>query len=251
MAENRELYARYEEALLRRDNLKREAEHYRWDYVSTFGGLITEAFELKVECIRLKKMIAFCQRQVNLGRKVEWATMTAAVEEEMTEYVTRLEAMQQEYAAALDAKPVSAADLAKIKKAYYRLVKKLHPDLHPDLAEDETVKAYWAQISLAYQGNNLARLEELELLVAAYLESIGYEDALPEIDDLEAKIVAVEQEIQTILATVPYTYKFLLDDPVSVRDKKQELKDEIASYRKYLKELEEVLAGFQVERTLS
>ena len=196
-------------------------------------------------------MIAFCQRQVNLGRKVEWAGMTAAVEEEMTEYVTRLEAMQQEYAAALDAKPVSAADLAKIKKAYYRLVKKLHPDLHPDLAEDETVKTYWAQISLAYQGNNLARLEELELLVAAYLESIGYADAFPEIDDLEAKIVAVEQEIQTILATVPYTYKFLLDDPVSVRDKKQELKDEIASYRKYLKELEEVLAGFQVERTLS
>ena len=109
MAENRELYARYEEALLRRDNLKREAEHYRWDYVSTFGGLITEAFELKVECIRLKKTIAACQVFINRGETIDVDAMNERIRKEMARYYAQLEEMLDETRTAKEGTPVPTA----------------------------------------------------------------------------------------------------------------------------------------------
>lgn len=45
-------YSKYEEVLLRRDNLRKEAEHYHMEYLRVFGDLITEDFEKKIECIR-------------------------------------------------------------------------------------------------------------------------------------------------------------------------------------------------------
>ena len=50
-------YTKYEEVLLRRDNLRKEAEHFHMEYIREFGSLIIKAFEIKVECIRKKKMI--------------------------------------------------------------------------------------------------------------------------------------------------------------------------------------------------
>ena len=50
-------YAKYEEVLLRRDNLRKDAESFHLEYIRVFGDLITESFRLKVECIRKKKMI--------------------------------------------------------------------------------------------------------------------------------------------------------------------------------------------------
>ena len=38
-------YTKYEEVLLRRDNLRKEAEHYHMEYIRVFGDLITDAFE--------------------------------------------------------------------------------------------------------------------------------------------------------------------------------------------------------------
>ena len=49
-------YSKYEEVLLRRDNLRKEAEHYHMEYIRVFGDLITDAFEKKIECIRSWRM---------------------------------------------------------------------------------------------------------------------------------------------------------------------------------------------------
>ncbi|MBQ7557978.1 MAG: hypothetical protein IJT00_07930, partial [Lachnospiraceae bacterium] len=52
----------YEELLLRRDQLYREAGSYMTAYTREFGDLITSNFELKVECIKQKKTISYCRR---------------------------------------------------------------------------------------------------------------------------------------------------------------------------------------------
>ena len=50
-------YARYEELINRRDELKKEAFQYHAEYVKVFGDLILELFRKKIECIRKKKTI--------------------------------------------------------------------------------------------------------------------------------------------------------------------------------------------------
>ena len=58
-------YDRYEELLMRRDAVKKEAFLLERAYVREFGDLILEIFQLKLECIKKKKTIEFCQRADN------------------------------------------------------------------------------------------------------------------------------------------------------------------------------------------
>ena len=241
-------YARYEEALLRRDNLRKEAEHYHMEYIRVFGDLITQAFEKKIECIQKKKMIAYCQKQVNMGKKIDATSLNNYITQEMAQYQKDLQTMINDVKAVKESERVSASDYEKIKKIYYKLVRMIHPDIHPELADDETIKDYWQRIVIAYTYNQLNDLEELELLVTAYLEENGQQVTDIEIDDLDDKIDAVEAEISTIISTNPYLYKMLLENEEEKLHKKQDYLDEIASYDVYSAQLDEVLATFEVER---
>lgn len=241
-------YSKYEEVLLRRDNLRKEAEHYHMEYLRVFGDLITEDFEKKIECIRKKKMIAYCQRQANAGKIIDASKLDSFIAQEMAQYQAELEAMLSDVKAVKDSKRVSAADYERIKKIYYKLVRMIHPDMHPELADDETIKGYWQRIMIAYTYNQLKDLQELEMLVSSYLEKSGRQVADLDIADLEDKIAAAEEEISNIISTNPYLYKMLLDDPLRVRNRKQEYRDEIAHYEMYSLQLDEVLGTFEMER---
>jgi len=243
----------YEEVLLRRDNLRKEAEQYHMAYIREFGDLITKAFEQKVECIRKKKMIAYCQRQVNMGKKIEGARLDTYIETEMVEYREELESMAKDVRAAKNSKKISPGEVMKIKKTYHGLAKKIHPDLHPELKEDERLKAYWQRIMIAYNYNQLKDLEELELLVSFYLNDLdnnnkGIQIQKIHIDDLADKIAAVEAEIKEITSTNPYLYKAILADEMEKMRRKQEYRDEIATYEMYSAQLDDVLSTFDVER---
>ena len=86
-------YENYEEVLLRRDNLRKEAELYHLQFIKIFGDLITESFRIKVECIRKKKMITYCQRLMNLGKDINSSDLTKYIEKEMAEYQKELQDM--------------------------------------------------------------------------------------------------------------------------------------------------------------
>ena len=127
----------------------------------------------------------------------------------------------------------------------------VHPDMHPELASDETIKDLWNRITMAYDCNNLDELVDLEVLVHQYLESIGYEGGELVIPDVNERIFKLNEEIQEILDTDPYQFKYILSDPEAVKEKKEELEGEIHDYEVYAKELDEVIAAFPIERSLA
>ena len=63
-------YSQYEELLLRRDELEKEAEHIFLEYTRIFGDISTEIFKLKSDCIVLKKSISYCIMAKNRGKSV-------------------------------------------------------------------------------------------------------------------------------------------------------------------------------------
>lgn len=243
--------ARYEKLLLRRDTVRKEAEQYLIKYFHEFGDLMVKSFELKIECIRKKKTIAYCQQQINHGKKVDGDQLDRFINREMAAYYADLDMMIQHNKAVKESKSISEYDVYKVKKLYHALAKLIHPDLHPDLASDNKIAEYWQRIAIAYEHNMLEDLEELDFLVRKYLDARGYSETETLIPDLPKKIEKVEREIERITSTEPYLYRLLLQDETAVDNKKIELKDEIDSYRNYSKQLDEILGQFQIERSFS
>ena len=244
-------YARYEETLLRRDGLRQEAEQLHWQYMQLYGDMIERAFRLKVDCIQKKKMIAYCQQKVNKGERINGNALGDYIAKQMASYQQELEQFVKRVQAAKDSKDISEADARTIKEIYRRLAKKIHPDLHPDFAGDAGLQEYWNRIVIAYRYNQLKEIQELEALVESYLAERGEGTPDFEIPDIEERIAEVEKEIAEILSTNPYLYKLILEDEGERERQIRAYADEIASYEHYAKQLDEVLATFEIERRLS
>ena len=151
-------YEEYELLLLRRDNLRKEAEQFHLNYLRVFGDLMTEVFQQKVECIRRKKIIAYCQKLANRGADINRADLDAYIDQVMAEYRTELEQMIRTVSAIKNSGKISSYDKKKVKEIYYRLVRLIHPDIRPELAQDEVIRDYWQRIVVAYRHNDIEEL---------------------------------------------------------------------------------------------
>jgi len=240
-------YIRYEELLLKRDSLRKEGFQYQQSYIREFGELIIAVFNEKMECIRKKKTIEFCQAALNRGMSVDMAQLRKYLDKELAAMRQQLGEMVDEYDAAKGSGVVSERDLLKIKKIYRKLAKRMHPDMNPKTPESEELTDLWNRINVAYNCNDLKELEELEVLANAALERLGADAAEIVIYDIESRIAALEAEIKRIRETNPYAYKYILEDPKAFADKKKSLEDELQSYKEYAVQLDEVIEGLGIK----
>lgn len=236
-------YGRYEELLLRRDAVKKEGYQLEIEYARELGELIIAVFEEQIKCVKKKKTIEFCQAAANHGKTVNQAELQAFVEKETEKLRNNLDDMIQDYESSKAATQITEADKVKIKQLYHKMVKQIHPDINPMVAEFEELKSLWQRTVVAYNCNDLKLLQELEVLVGKALESVTDGQMEIEIPDIEDKIVELEKEIQTIMETDPYQYKFLLCDKDAVAEKKRSLEEELKQYKDYGEQLDELLKG--------
>lgn len=239
-------YILYEELLLKRENLKKEGEQFYISYLQIFGDLMTESFQKKIECIRKKKMIAYCQRCMNQDKDINSMDLNRFIQDEMKSYEEELKLMTENAKAAAKAKELSAEQILMIKDLYYRLARRIHPDMHPELADDKNVQDYWNQIVIAYQHNQLSELEELEVMVNAYLEKKHSNMEEIVINDVENKTKRIEKEIEHIISVKPYTYRFILEDEKKREEQKDAFQKDIEEYSQYSLELDDVLKNFPI-----
>lgn len=237
-------YSRYEELLMRRDTARKESFQLEREYVKVFGDLILKVFEAKIECIRKKKTIEYCQAFVNRGQSIDQDAMQEYLRQEMAEYQESLENLIKDNEASKNSKKVSQADLQKIKKIYHKLVKNIHPDINPVTNENEELKGLWQRLMIAYNCNDLKEMQETEILINKVLEKLDMGTMDVEIPDIEDKIEQITAEIEAIKSVDPYQYKFLLEDDEAVESKKEDLRAELKEYEEYGKQLDEVLEGF-------
>lgn len=232
------LYERYENLILQRDRLLKEGELYRLNYLREFGDKITESFQLRIDCISLKKSISFCQAKINAGEEIDPISMQEFIDAHMLAYTEQLNELTASVKVSKSMKPISLLDAEEIKRIYRRVAKRLHPDICPLTAEDSELMALFQKVLMAYRANDLKAIRETETLINRYLKNLG-EKLLPgEIEDLPEKIADLETEISNILNTEPYSFKLLLEDTEAVEKKHEDLDEEIEYYQKYKAELQ-------------
>ena len=233
---------KYLELVKERDRLRKEAFCWQQEYIRVFGALILEVFERKVECIRKKKMIAYCQAAINRGKPIDRVALQAYLAKEMKAYQKQLQRMVEENKNAQKARELTQLELMKIKRIYHRIAKRIHPDIFPHTQEEEGLMELWLQTVAAYECNDLEALTECEALVNEVLEQLGIGAVNVEIPDVEERIRKLQMQIVEIRETDPYQYRYLLEDADAKEEKKKTLEEELQSYQAYDEQLEELLA---------
>ena len=247
IASGEELFAQYEELLLRKNDLKKECFHLQREYVRVFGEAIMAVFRLKLECVKRIKTIEFCQKDLNRGKEPDTEALQSFVIQETQELRDHLQGMKQEYESSQNIGQITEAEAAQIRKLYRRIVKRLHPDTHPEIGTDEQLMDIWNQVTVAYECNDLSTLEELEVMASAALARAGSKAYNTEIPNIEERMEKIKIEIREIMDKDPYQYKFLLNDPEKVQIKKDALEAERKNYEEYCAALDSRLAGILPE----
>lgn len=236
-----ERFEEYEELLVRRDQLFKEAVSYLTVYTAEFGDLITENFKLKIECIKKKKTINYCRRRMNRGLAIDTANMQAEIEREMKLYYEDLKKMMADTESAKNAKDVGEFRFNRAKKIYRRLAKILHPDINKRTEADDYLSELWRRIVIAYRCSDTDALDDLEVLVRRAMEDLGEKGFELDNTDIEKRIERVEGEINEILTTEPYIYGEILKDEEKSNALKEQLKIERDDYEQYLETLTKTL----------
>lgn len=222
------------------------------EYMLKLGRKEHELFACQVELLRLKREIGLYQAAQNRGEKISAKKVQQILEREFAEYKKQLTLQQEKlkYAQQLaSAEKLLPEECKKLKKLYHDIVRKLHPDLNPDLPPGAA--SLWDSVQWAYQMNDWRELELLADMVEEFLdgkkdfvESIGTLERLRrELEKVKKKTEALEQQIAETRERVPYSYEKLLDDPEEVLRKRREL-DELI---KCCKERVEELKKFRME----
>ncbi len=244
MSDSQENYEQYEKLLFERDKYKKQAGEYLREYIREFGELMIDVFRKKISCIEKKKMISYCQLRINKSEMIDAQAMNDFIRHEMEAYNEQLAGMIHNNELCQKDTAISNSDVMQIKRIYRRIAKKIHPDIHPGTLDLQALYDLWVEVMDAYERNDLETLEELEIQINSILRELGNDVPDAEIPDIDEKIKALEAEIEKILSTDPYQYRFLLEDEERVREYKEELQEELEEYTRYEKQLIEILKKY-------
>jgi len=236
---------RYEKLLFEKDELLKEIAQIHKHYMEVFGKLIERSFNLKMLVIRYKKLLSLAVLAKNRGEEIDTEAIQEEINLEMLEYYEKLEEIQK---LQIKGEPISEYELLKIKKVYRKISKRIHPDVHPELMEDDEIRELWEQAADCYKRNDLKGIMEAEIKLNHLLREKNLDVVEEvEIDDLEERIEKLKEEIEALRQSDAYRQKFMLEDPDLVEQKKEDLKKDIEDYDVYRRELVVQLHLFGVE----
>ena len=171
----------------------------------------------------------------------------AQIKSEMEVYQKQLDLMIADHEACKKMKRLPETEILRIRQIYRRIARKLHPDLNPMTEQHAELMALWQRNLTAFQCNDLAELEEIEVLVEQALAALGQGKTEISIPDIDEKIKKLYAEIEKIKTTDPYLYFTLLNDPELVKEKKLAHDNELKEYQEYAaqldRELKKIITG--------
>ena len=137
------------------------------------------------------------------------------------------------------------------KELFRKIVKKLHPDINPDITEHE--KELFDKAVKAYKDGDLATLQEIYDEVfggdsTVFNEKeLSYDELTALRDKLKGRIQELSQEIQNIKSAFPYREKDFLDDAEAVANRRTALEKVIQQNEDTLKRLTQMLEEINQE----
>lgn len=178
--ENARLRAELSSLIFARDELLLYCRELENTYLRLIGGLVNAALEAQYDALYYKRLMEELRALKNQQRQPtarDAARAAAALDEEFEAYWSEVEEQNERVEEARSSGPAEGEEALKspeaerereeLKALYRRIVKALHPDLNPDVTQDQLNLFYAA--SDAYQAGDLQALRA----IAELLDSPG------------------------------------------------------------------------------
>ena len=190
----------YRSLIIKRDELKKQVEENQKDNYQMNADSYKEYYSLMVECIFLKKRIAYCQRCKNHHIKIYKEELEGYMDAVKEDYMHELEELRTHKK--IVKQNLSDEDMKQAKKIFKRIIKRIDQD-HP----------LWERALESYRYNNLNDLKDIEMLVDYDTQSIRKN---LEMTYLTTQIERIKKEIESIENRNPKITKEYLEKKIMI-----------------------------------
>ena len=207
----------YRSLIIKRDELKKQVEENQKDNYQMYADSYKEYYSLMVECIFLKKRIAYCQRCKNHHIKIYKEELEGYMDAVKEDYMHELEKLRTHKK--IVKQHLSDEDMKQAKKIFKRIIKRIDQD-HP----------LWERALESYRYNNLNDLIDIEMLVDYEKQSIRKKSDMTylttqrerikkEIESIENREPKITKEYLEKKIMIYRLYKYNLDKQYSCYEK--------------------------------
>ena len=209
----------YRSLIIKRDELKKQVEDNQKDNYQMYADSYKEYYSLMVECIFLKKRIAYCQRCKNHHIKIYKEELEGYMDAVKEDYMHELEKLRTHKK--IVKQHLSDEDMKQAKKIFKRIIKRIDQD-HP----------LWERALESYRYNNLNDLKDIEMLVDYEKQSIRKK---LDMTYLTTQIERIKKEIESIENRNPKITKEYLEKKIMIyRLYKYNLDKQYSCYEKVM-----------------
>lgn len=237
-----EVRQRVIEALLEIDNINLQVNpHILARYAKAVGYLENDLYKWQLRARRAKRRFALAQAQANRGEGIVGKAIEATLDDEFAEWEARLSARMTEQLELLEmigtSRALSPSEARELKLLHRRLIKRLHPDLHPNLPDE--AHRFFLIAQAAYESGDVSAMRAVDTATSDYErddDGGGLAEGELEIElaMAEAQLNIVAERLESLKASRPYILAELLDDPARLSKRKRELEAEIERQREAL-----------------
>ena len=203
-------------------------------YQTKIGVWELRLLQAQFKVARLRRQIELAQAYINRGERPDLAAIECAIETEFLAWITKLEEAARRLQDAENRLKhlLSPEDDRELKKLYYAIVKRLHPDVNPNVTDDQ--RRLWLRAQAAYEHGDLPELRALALLV----ERNAPIPPVKSLDNLRRDQKILEEQIITALETVeriesqpPFTLRNQLEDETWLAVRRKEVDEQTVTRR--------------------
>ena len=234
--------------LLERDELEFViCKNIEGAYYLKLGAIEYTAYEAECAALRLKRMVELVQARINRQEKVIIADVERVLDEEFAEYQRKLNRQIEKMNEALErsrSRILTDAEAEELKKLYRSIVKRLHPDVNPNVTQSQ-LRLLTNAIS-AYKNGDLAAMRIIATMVAEPVLPDRAREAMHMLTEesrrLETMLSSVREQIADIKSRFPYTVKDIVEDPQKEQQRREEIESALAQYQELIKKYKARLA---------
>ena len=190
----------YRSLIIKRDELKKQVEENQKDNYQMYADSYKEYYSLMVECIFLKKRIAYCQRCKNHHIKIYKEELEGYMDAVKEDYMHELEELRTHKK--IVKQNLIDEDMKQAKMIFKRIIKRIDQD-HP----------LWERALESYRYNNLNDLKDIEMLVDYDTQSIRKN---LDMTYLTTQIERIKKEIESIENRKPKITKEYLEKKIMI-----------------------------------
>lgn len=223
------------------------------EYASQVGYLENDLLKWQLRARRLRRRLALVQAAVNRGETITWEQVDAVLDQEFGDWEAELSRRLSELTCRLEELnamvPLRPSEAGELKELHRTLVKRLHPDVRPDLGDEGS--RFFMIVQAAYANGDIQSLRAIATATEEMdrpLDAPSGDGDADDEDSLELDIAMAEaqlkvqgERLERLKTSRPYTLHEILDDPRALSHLQRDLERQIAGQRRAVRALEERL----------